>query len=98
MALDIAVIQDKYGVNEDWATGNDTYVLKDVNEWGVYIDAATGQPAVHDATNQATARDGYYEGQSTYYSSIWDAGRERQHRLFRRQGHQYRSARRDAPI
>ncbi len=74
MALDIAVIQDKYGVNEDWATGNDTYVLKDENEWAVYIDAATGQPAVHDATNQATARDGYYEGQGTYYSSIWDAG------------------------
>jgi serralysin len=74
MALDIAVIQDKYGVNEDWATGNDTYVLKDVNEWGVYVDAATGQPAVHDATNQATSRDGYYVGESTYYSSIWDAG------------------------
>ncbi|MET1110415.1 MAG: M10 family metallopeptidase C-terminal domain-containing protein [Allosphingosinicella sp.] len=74
MALDIAVIQDKYGVNEDWATGNDTYVLKDVNEWGVYIDSATGQPAVHDATNQLTTRDGYYVGQSTYYSSIWDAG------------------------
>ena len=32
MAFDIAAIQDKYGVNEDWATGNDTYVLsKDVN-------------------------------------------------------------------
>jgi Ca2+-binding RTX toxin-like protein len=74
MALDIAVIQDKYGVNEDWATGNNTYVLKDVNEWGVYIDSATGQPAVHNATNQATTRDGYYQGQSTYYSSIWDAG------------------------
>ena len=74
MALDIAVIQDKYGVNEDWATGNDTYVLKDVNEWGVYIDAATGQPAEHDATNAATTRDGYYVGQSTFYSSIWDAG------------------------
>ncbi|HEX9948106.1 MAG TPA: M10 family metallopeptidase C-terminal domain-containing protein [Allosphingosinicella sp.] len=74
MALDIAVIQDKYGVNEDWATGNDTYVLKDVNEWGVYIDSATGQPAQHDATNQASARDGYYVGQSTFYSSIWDAG------------------------
>jgi Ca2+-binding RTX toxin-like protein len=74
MAFDIAVIQDKYGVNEDWATGNDTYVLKDENEWAVYIDAATGQPAVHDVTNQATARDGYYEGQGTYYSSIWDAG------------------------
>lgn len=74
MALDIAVIQDKYGVNEDWATGDDTYVLKDVNEWGVYIDSATGQPAQHDATNAGTSRDGYYVGQSTYYSSIWDAG------------------------
>jgi Ca2+-binding RTX toxin-like protein len=74
MALDIAVIQDKYGVNEEWATGNDTYVLKDVNEWGVYVDAATGQPAVHDASNAATTRDGYYVGQSTGYSSIWDAG------------------------
>jgi Ca2+-binding RTX toxin-like protein len=29
---------------------------------------------VHDATNQATTRDGYYVGQSTFYSSIWDAG------------------------
>ncbi|HEY5722660.1 MAG TPA: M10 family metallopeptidase C-terminal domain-containing protein [Allosphingosinicella sp.] len=74
MAFDIAVIQDKYGVNEEWATGDDTYVLKDVNEWGVYIDAATGQPAQHDATNAATSRDGYYVGQSTMYSSIWDAG------------------------
>jgi Ca2+-binding RTX toxin-like protein len=74
MALDIAVIQDKYGVNEEWATGNDTYVLKDENEWGVYIDAATGQPAQHDVTNQLTTRDGYYEGESTFYSSIWDAG------------------------
>lgn len=32
--LDIAVMQDKYGVNEDWATGNDTYTLKDVNASG----------------------------------------------------------------
>jgi len=31
MAFDIAVIQDKYGVNEEWATGNDTYVLRDEN-------------------------------------------------------------------
>jgi serralysin len=74
MALDIAVIQDKYGVNEDWATGNDTYVLKDENEWGVYIDSATGQPAQHGPDDAATSRDGYYEGRSTYYSSIWDAG------------------------
>jgi Ca2+-binding RTX toxin-like protein len=29
--LDIAVIQDKYGVNEEWATGNDTYTIKDYN-------------------------------------------------------------------
>jgi serralysin len=74
MAFDIAVIQDKYGVNEDWATGNDTYVLKDVNEWGVYIDAATGQPAQHGPDDAATSRDGYYVGESTFYSSIWDAG------------------------
>ena len=31
MAFDIAVIQDKYGVNEEYATGNDTYVLPDEN-------------------------------------------------------------------
>jgi serralysin len=36
MAFDIAAIQDKYGVNEDWATGNDSYVLKDVNAAGTY--------------------------------------------------------------
>ena len=39
MALDIAAIQDKYGVNEDWATGNDVYVLKDVNEAGTYFSS-----------------------------------------------------------
>jgi Ca2+-binding RTX toxin-like protein len=31
MAFDIAVIQDKYGVNEEWATGNDSYRLPDEN-------------------------------------------------------------------
>jgi hypothetical protein len=36
MAFDIAVIQDKYGVNEEWATGNDTYTLSDVNEAGTF--------------------------------------------------------------
>jgi len=39
MALDIAVIQDKYGVNEEWATGNDTYVLNDVNAVGTYFSS-----------------------------------------------------------
>ncbi|QGZ95739.1 M10 family metallopeptidase C-terminal domain-containing protein [Terricaulis silvestris] len=35
-ALDIAVIQDKYGVNEEWAAGNDVYTLKDVNAAGTF--------------------------------------------------------------
>ena len=30
-ALDIAVLQDKYGVNEEYATGNDVYTIKDEN-------------------------------------------------------------------
>lgn len=37
--LDIAVIQDKYGVNEDWRTGNDSYVLKDVNAPGTFYES-----------------------------------------------------------
>ncbi|HEV7658559.1 MAG TPA: M10 family metallopeptidase C-terminal domain-containing protein, partial [Allosphingosinicella sp.] len=39
MAFDIAAIQDKYGVNEDWATGNDTYTLKDENAPGTYFSS-----------------------------------------------------------
>lgn len=35
-ALDIAVLQDKYGVNEEWARGNDTYVIEDQNGPGVF--------------------------------------------------------------
>lgn len=37
--LDIAVIQDKYGVNEEWATGDDTYTLKDVNAPGTFYES-----------------------------------------------------------
>jgi serralysin len=37
--LDIAVIQDKYGVNEEWATGNDTYTIKDFNGPGNYYSS-----------------------------------------------------------
>jgi serralysin len=37
-ALDIAVIQDKYGVNEEWATGDDVYTLKDVNAAGTFYE------------------------------------------------------------
>ncbi len=39
MAFDIAAIQDKYGVNEDWATGNDVYVIKDENAPGTYYSS-----------------------------------------------------------
>ena len=39
MAFDIAAIQDKYGVNEDYATGNDIYTLKDVNAPGTYYSS-----------------------------------------------------------
>ncbi len=35
-ALDIAVLQDKYGVNEEHATGDNVYVIKDVNAAGTY--------------------------------------------------------------
>ena len=37
--LDIAVMQDKYGVNEEWARGNDLYVLKDANGPGTFYSA-----------------------------------------------------------
>ncbi len=36
MAFDIAAIQDKYGVNETHATGDDIYVLKDENAAGTF--------------------------------------------------------------
>jgi Ca2+-binding RTX toxin-like protein len=39
MAFDIAAIQDKYGVNEEWATGDDTYTLKDVNAAGTFYSS-----------------------------------------------------------
>jgi serralysin len=34
--LDIAVIQDKYGVNEEYRKGDDTYVIRDVQEKGTF--------------------------------------------------------------
>jgi serralysin len=58
MAFDIAAIQDKYGVNEDWATGNDTYVLKDVNAAGTYYssiwDAGGVDKIVYSGARDAT--------------------------------------------
>jgi len=37
--LDIAVLQDKYGVNEDSAGGNDTYTLADASGKGVFYSS-----------------------------------------------------------
>jgi serralysin len=55
MAFDIAAIQDKYGVNEDTATGNNVYILEDSNH-GTTFDAnnnitqfASGFESIWDA-------------------------------------------------
>src|SRR3990170_3126785 len=37
--LDIAVMQGKYGVNEEWATGDDIYTIKDYNGPGNFYSA-----------------------------------------------------------
>jgi len=58
MAFDIAAIQDKYGVNEDWATGNDVYTIKDVNAPGTYFtsiwDAGGTDSIVYAGTKDTT--------------------------------------------
>ena len=36
MALDIAALQYLYGANQGFATGNDTYLLKNINEPGTF--------------------------------------------------------------
>ena len=56
--FDIAVIQDKYGVNEEWATGDDTYVIKDFNGPGNYYssiwDAAGTDAIVYSGSADAS--------------------------------------------
>lgn len=56
--FDIAVIQEKYGVNEEYATGNDTYVLKDANVDGTFYsaiwDAGGSDSIVYDGARDAT--------------------------------------------
>ena len=39
MGFDIAAIQDKYGVNEEWATGDNHYIIKDVNASGTMYES-----------------------------------------------------------
>ncbi len=56
--LDIAVIQDKYGVNEEWATGDNVYTLKDVNAAGTFYssiwDGGGTDQIVYDGARDAT--------------------------------------------
>lgn len=54
--LDIAVIQDKYGVNEDWATGDDVYTLADASGPGVYYRSIWDAGGV-DQITYSGARD-----------------------------------------
>jgi hypothetical protein len=58
MAFDIAVIQDKYGVNEDTAKGDDTYVLKNINAPGTFYssiwDTGGTDSIVYDGGRSAT--------------------------------------------
>ncbi|PAX08496.1 M10 family metallopeptidase [Sphingomonas lenta] len=58
MAFDIAVLQDKYGVNEETARGNDTYRLADANQRGTGFesiwDAAGVDQIVYDGLKDAS--------------------------------------------
>ncbi len=78
--LDIAVIQDKYGVNEEWATGNDVYLLKDVNAAGTFYSSIwdgggtdeiryDGAAAAHIDLRPATLQ--YEEGGGGRVSYAW---------------------------
>jgi hypothetical protein len=56
--LDIAVIQDKYGVNENYNTGDNVYVLKDKQETGTFYasiwDAGGTDSIVYNGARAAT--------------------------------------------
>ncbi|WP_296820685.1 M10 family metallopeptidase C-terminal domain-containing protein [Brevundimonas sp.] len=82
-ALDIAVIQDKYGVNEEWATGNDVYEIKDFNGAGNFYSTiwdAGGTDEIRysgtaDATIDLRAATLRYEegggGRVSYAYGLW---------------------------
>jgi Ca2+-binding RTX toxin-like protein len=57
MAFDIAAIQDKYGVNEDYHTGDDVYTMSDVNAAGTFYsciwDAGGSDSIVYGGTRDA---------------------------------------------
>jgi Ca2+-binding RTX toxin-like protein len=56
MAFDVAAIQDKYGVNENYRTGDDMYVLNDVNAAGTYF-SCIWDAGGNDAIVYSGARD-----------------------------------------
>jgi Ca2+-binding RTX toxin-like protein len=56
-ALDIAVIQDKYGVNEEYNRGDDVYQLKDVNQKGTFY-ATIWDGGGNDTIRYDGVRDG----------------------------------------
>jgi serralysin len=79
-ALDIAVIQDKYGVNEEWATGDDTYTINDFNGAGNYYstiwDAGGSDLIAYDGSADANidlrpATLQYEEGGGGWVSYAW---------------------------
>ncbi|KCV81008.1 serralysin [Actibacterium atlanticum] len=57
MAVDVAALQEKYGANMDYATGNDVYILPDSNEAGTFWvciwDAGGIDEIRHDGTDAA---------------------------------------------
>jgi serralysin len=59
-ALDIAVLQDKYGVNEEWAAGNDVYTIGDVNGPGQFY-SCIWDAAGTDEIKYVGARDAYID-------------------------------------
>ncbi|MDB5694282.1 MAG: hypothetical protein JWO81_3345, partial [Alphaproteobacteria bacterium] len=78
--LDIAVIQDKYGVNEESATGNDTYTIKDFNGPGnsytAIWDAGGTDTIVYDGAQNANidlrpATLQYEDGGGGWVSYAW---------------------------
>jgi serralysin len=80
MAFDIALLQQKYGA-ADFATGDDTYVLTDVNEVGTYFaciwDSAGVDEIVYDGDLDAlidlrAAHLGYAEGSGGFISFVED--------------------------
>lgn len=59
-ALDIAVLQDKYGVNEEWATGDDVYTIGDVNQAGAFY-STIWDGGGNDEIRYVGSRDAYID-------------------------------------